>query len=125
MTWIFVWAGRDRGKCYPLEEGEIVIGRDEQADLQIVDEMVSRRHIKLTRKGEGADASYVLADLNSSNGVKVNGNRVTRECPLHDGDKIEIGESKLLYTVKKIVDLDTALAFMKERGQHGKNTIIR
>ncbi len=125
MASFFVVHGRDRGSYYPLEADTVVVGRDEGADIQIVDEMVSRRHMQLKRDGEGEKASWLCSDLGSANGVKINGHAINREVALRDGDTIEIGESKLLYTEKQIRDLDTAMAFLKERGQHDKNTIIR
>ncbi|MHC4142727.1 MAG: hypothetical protein ACYSUF_12975 [Planctomycetota bacterium] len=37
----------------------------------------------------------------------------------------KIGETTLLYTDKTISDLDTAMAFIKKRGEHGKSTLIK
>ena len=90
--------------------------------------MVSRRHLQLSCEGDGdagdEGAKHRLCDLKSANGVKINGHQISREVELHDGDTISIGESKMLYSLKQIRDLDTAMAFLKERGQHDKNTII-
>ena len=50
MGTILIVAGRDRGSYYPLAEAATVIGRDESCDIQIVDEMISRRHAQVTRR---------------------------------------------------------------------------
>lgn len=55
--------------------------------------MVSRRHAILERRGE----QYVLRDNRSSNGTMVNGDRVSNERPLRDGDLIAIGSARLLF----------------------------
>ena len=125
MSSILVVSGKSSGFYFPLQEQSVVIGRDENADIQIVDEMVSRRHMQLRRESDGDDAAYLASDLESANGSKVNGHALSRETPLHDGDAIQLGESKLLYSKKQIRDLDTAMAYLKERGQGEKNTIIQ
>ncbi len=123
MASLFVVSGKARGDYYRLADGKIVVGRDEHADIQIVDEMVSRHHMEILFKDENEDCQ--VNDLNSANGVFVNGKRVREGTPLADGDTIRIGETKLLYTKKNISDLDTAMAFIKKRGEHGKSTLIR
>ncbi|MHC4304803.1 MAG: FHA domain-containing protein, partial [Planctomycetota bacterium] len=60
-----------------------------------------------------------------ANGVFVNNRRVAGEVEISDGDTIKIGETTLLYTDKTISDLDTAMAFIKKRGEHGKSTLIK
>ena len=77
--------------------GKIVsIGRDPTNDLVLSDAMVSRRHAILERRGE----QYVLRDNSSSNGTMVNGDRVSSEQVLRDGDLIAIGSARLLFNVE-------------------------
>jgi pSer/pThr/pTyr-binding forkhead associated (FHA) protein len=121
MAWLLVLSGRDRGAYFGLEGETVVVGRDEGCDIQIIDEMVSRRHFQIRR----ADEKHHLDDMNSANGVKINGHRITKEVALHDRDAITIGETKLLYTEKRIRDLDTAMAIFKQRGQRDKDTVVR
>jgi hypothetical protein len=63
------------------------IGRDSACDLQLFDVRVSRNHAQI----EFSAGEYVLTDLNSSNGVYVNGARLTRPVVLQDNDVLEIG----------------------------------
>jgi len=123
MASLFVVSGKARGNYFLLENGTVVVGRDEHADIQIVDEMVSRRHMEVDYDGE--KLACRVEDLQSANGVFVNGRRVSEETELADGDTIRIGETTLLYTVKTVSDLETAMAFIKKRGEHGKSTLIK
>ncbi|MHC4219918.1 MAG: FHA domain-containing protein [Planctomycetota bacterium] len=123
MASLFVVQGKARGSYYVLEDGMVVIGRDEHADIQIVDEMISRRHLEVTYDAE--KEACRIKDLQSANGVFVGGKRISGEVEIKDGDTIRIGETSLLYTIKSIRDLDTAIAFIKKRGEHGKSTLIK
>ena len=69
------------------EDSEIIIGRDESADFQLVDATVSKQHAKLQHASGGA---LLVVDLNSTNGTAVNGQPVTRTT-IRPGDHLEIG----------------------------------
>ncbi len=125
MGTILVVAGRDRGGYYQLEGDAVVIGRDDTCDIQIVDEMISRRHMQISIKGEQESATYSISDLKSANGVFVNGRQVSDERELHEGDTIKLGETKLFFSTKRFRDLDTAIMYFKQRGQQDKGTIVR
>ena len=57
----------------PRDEGTLTIGRSGDSSLVIVDEYTSTYHAKLTRSG----GQWMLTDLDSTNGTKLNGVRVT------------------------------------------------
>ena len=125
MGTILVVAGRDRGSYYPLPEPSTVIGRDESCDIQIVDEMISRRHTQISWREEQDVRRFFITDLQSANGVFVNGRQVCEETELSDGDTIKMGESKLFFSTKRFRDLDTAMSYFKQRGQRDKGTIVK
>jgi pSer/pThr/pTyr-binding forkhead associated (FHA) protein len=83
------------GKRTVLSGSRFVIGRSRDADLMLDDPNVSRRHAELRRQ-EGA---WVVADLASTNGVKVNGRRVAEQA-LNPGDEITVGLEKLHFEVE-------------------------
>ena len=83
------------GKRTVLSGSRFVIGRSRDCDLMLDDPNVSRRHAEL-RNEHGA---WLVADLASTNGVKVNGRRVA-EAHLNPGDEITIGLQKLSYQVE-------------------------
>lgn len=122
MSSLIVVSGRSRGFYFPLEPRNLVLGRDEACDIQVLDELVSRRHLVL-RWDEGAQR-HTISDLDSVNGVFVNGRRIVDTTVLLDHDRIEIGTSCLLFTVKDFFDRDGALNWFKQRGQHARSTIF-
>jgi len=70
-----------------LEEGQISLGRDPQCEVVLDSGRVSRRHAQLSRSGP----LWLLKDLDSKNGVSVNGRRV-QSAALSPGDVIRIGD---------------------------------
>jgi hypothetical protein len=81
-------SGPSAGKVFPLEKGEIVIGRDLNNDVVINDPEISRRHARLYAQG----STYVLEDLGSTNGTFVGGQRLTGAYPMRVGELITFGE---------------------------------
>jgi transcriptional regulator with GAF, ATPase, and Fis domain len=73
--------------------GTVIIGRGGDAELQLGDGSVSRRHARLTQ----VDGRAQLADLDSQNGTLVNGERIAKARPLVSGDEIVIGAVTLVY----------------------------
>src|SRR5262249_59477115 len=59
------------GRRHELDGERTVIGRSKDCDVQVQDPSVSRRHAEVQRAGD----SYVLVDLDSTNGIEGNGNR--------------------------------------------------
>ena len=74
------------GKRTILSGDRMTIGRSRECDIVIDDPNVSRKHAELRYRAGG----WLVADLGSTNGVKVNGKRV-REAPLDPGDEIMLG----------------------------------
>lgn len=66
------------------------VGRDEENDVVLVDTFVSSEHAKLSWNGRG----WVVQDLGSTNGTRVNGKAV-RRAVTKPGDTIEFGRVKL------------------------------
>ncbi len=83
------------GKVYEVEKRVILIGRSSHADFVLTDANVSRRHAELRRRG----GDYAIVDLDSTNGVEVNGLRVGSQ-PLADGDVITLGATKVTFKRK-------------------------
>jgi diguanylate cyclase (GGDEF)-like protein len=86
-AYLLVLAGPQFGAIFPLAPGrELVLGRREDADVQIRDDGVSRRHASIRVDGESA----VLKDLGSANGTWVDGARVS-EVRVGDGARVQVG----------------------------------
>jgi pSer/pThr/pTyr-binding forkhead associated (FHA) protein len=91
MARLRVTTGKSAGKAIEIGKAAI-IGRGETAQLQINDAAASREHCKVFEQG----GQWVVADLNSRNGIKVNGVQTTRKNVQH-GDTIQIGETTLTF----------------------------
>jgi pSer/pThr/pTyr-binding forkhead associated (FHA) protein len=83
----------DEGKTtvVPLVRDEITIGRKEGNTIRLTERNISRKHAKLRR----SNGSFVLEDLASYNGVRVNGKKIGAETALKPGDQIVIGDYQL------------------------------
>jgi DNA-binding winged helix-turn-helix (wHTH) protein len=79
----------------PLMEGANVIGRAEDATIQVDSPGVSRYHARIVLSDGGA----TLADAESKNGTYLNGTRLPAAAPLADGDEIRIGRVVLTFRV--------------------------
>src|SRR5690554_6499795 len=76
----------------------VVVGRSDQADLQIQDPLVSGKHCRF----EQTDDGWMVVDLNSRNGTYVNGHRV-RQYVLRGDERIEVGDTILIYHAGALV----------------------
>src|SRR5919198_1449204 len=80
------------GRRTVLSGARVVVGRSRDCDVVLDDPNVSRRHAELRRQGD----TWMVADLGSTNGVKVNGRRV-EHAVLKAGDEITLGLSRLSF----------------------------
>jgi len=69
-----------------LQGPRVVIGRSSRCDLTLADDSISRNHAELILGPDG----WTLRDLDSRNGIEVNGRRVSQRA-LRDGDQLKIG----------------------------------
>lgn len=74
-----------------LREGSILVGRLPECDVMIDEGLVSRMHARLSVR----EGSVVVEDLHSTNGVYVNGARITHSAVLHEGDRLLIGTTEI------------------------------
>lgn len=92
----------DEGKTtvVPVSRGEISIGRMEGNTIRLMERNVSRRHARLLRD----NGAIFIEDLNSFNGVKINGERIDRRLEIKEGDLVEIGDYHLALQRVEIED---------------------
>lgn len=70
---------------------ELLIGRHPSCDIVLCEPTVSRRHARLRFR----DGTWILQDLDSTNGTRINNVRVGR-CELRPGDRLAVGDQRLL-----------------------------
>ena len=96
MASLNVIEGPDKGRRFELGRANLImIGRDPSCTLQILDPKLSRMHLQIKALGEAE--GHAAVDFKSSNGVFVNGNRISAETPLTAGDLIRIGDTEIVY----------------------------
>ena len=79
--------GQVHTKPFQLGDGQkLVLGRGEDADIQILDSGLSRQHCCIEKQGD----EYFISDLSSTNGTWVNDKQIER-CQLTPGDRVRIG----------------------------------
>jgi transcriptional regulator with GAF, ATPase, and Fis domain len=85
-------AGPSKGESFGLTEDDFSVGRDPSNSLSLNDALISRRHALFRQAG----GDVTILDLNSRNGTFVNAVPI-KERKLEPGDRIQIGESLLLF----------------------------
>jgi len=96
MPRLQVTFGNGKTEDFLLDKDKIVIGRNEDNDLVLPDPIASRHHVQIKKEKKG----YVLKDLGSHNGTKVNGTLI-QEVRLKENDVILIGQSKLVFKIEE------------------------
>ena len=94
------------------------IGRDPSNRIVLNEEKCSRRQCELS-----CDANqWMICDLNSRNGTRVNGDRISERIPISDGDVIRIGQMELLFTTDISKPLDQTIGGADDELQIGDDT---
>ena len=90
---VFLYAehGPGTGQLLPVGEGALILGRSSSCDLRLPHASISRRHARLTRRGE----RLFLEDLGSQNGTFLDDERLAGPRELQVGQRIHIGPAVL------------------------------
>jgi hypothetical protein len=86
------------GTRHPLQPPGVVVGRGTEADIRINDPGVSRRHVEFVVEGGGSGLVMKAVDLGSTNGMLVDGHRIT-STGLRDGTQVKIGNTTMTVRV--------------------------
>ncbi len=99
-------SGKYQGGEFPLRMNrEIIIGRSSDLDMVLVEDMVSRRHAKIS----STDLEVYIQDMGSTNGTFVNGEKIAGRALLQEGDRILVGTS-----IIKVVAVEGSVAQQTE-----------
>ena len=91
---LIVESGTDQGKTFAVKTEGFSIGRSNQNDVVIHDELLSRHHCKIYFRG----VEPWLSDLATLNGTQVNGAPVKDDVKLVSGDTITVGDTVIRFT---------------------------
>lgn len=94
---LLVIQGVDLGTRFKLGTETAGVGRGVRNEVRILDTEASRQHAQISFTND----SYIITDLNSSNGTLLNGKQI-ESSKLKNGDHIQIGRSQLLFTSQSI-----------------------
>jgi hypothetical protein len=84
------------GRTEIIGSNGAVLGRSRDSDVVIEDANVSRRHAEVRPSG----GSWIVRDLGSTNGVKVNGRQIEGAQSLKPGDEIELGTCRIVFELE-------------------------
>ncbi len=112
----------EQANYLPLGKRTTVIGRSESLPMQVLDNKVSRKHLRI--RYDESTGRYWAGDMESRHGVFINGRQITEETELNEGDTVRIGTSELLFTEKDFDDAQSALHFYKKTGERDRPTFI-
>ncbi len=92
---VLEWLSTHGGTCFPLIEPRMVIGRFAECEILLDCKHVSRRHACIHREED----TFLIVDLGSRNGTRVNGTKISGRQALNDGDSVQIDKEQLLFRV--------------------------
>jgi predicted component of type VI protein secretion system len=81
------------GKRVVVGPSGATIGRSRDCDIVLDDTGISRRHAEISPGAQG----WTIADLGSTNGVRLNGRALRAAQPLHTGDRVELGSTEIVF----------------------------
>jgi pSer/pThr/pTyr-binding forkhead associated (FHA) protein len=91
--WLEYCNGNFQGQRLALKRAVVTIGRDENCDIWLDDDMASRHHAELA----WCQQQICLTDCNSLNGVLLNGHQIKGTVQMNSQDELQIGEQRFLF----------------------------
>jgi adenylate cyclase len=107
---------------FPFAGENITVGRSKNNDLPLKDITVSRHHAEVRK----AEKGYLVLDLGSYNGTRLNG-KLIQTAPLHFGDKIQLGQTRLTFFERRGVgagNFDSLILTADSDFETGKQKIV-
>lgn len=124
---LVVASGSKKGLVIPIHGSKFIVGRAEDCHLKPRSELISRYHCTIISE----DGYAAVRDLASKNGVYLNGERVSLESELKNGDKLNIGPLEFVVNISvstkgtkrpKVESVEDAVARTVEIGTEQKQT---
>ncbi|MFN8383527.1 MAG: FHA domain-containing protein [Anaerolineales bacterium] len=109
---LVVKEGADSGMRFALKDGATIIGREKGVDIVLADNQCSRQHCRII----SLQGKFMIEDLKSTNGTRINGVPVTSMILLNHGDQIAMGETLLGFEIKEPEVISFYEKILKEQG---------
>ena len=120
MALLVMEQGPQPGKVFPLEAAEVRLGRSPTNDIVLAPATISRHHALIRRHGD----TYVLEDLQSTNGTYLNGEPVVTRSPLGEGDRIRLGEVMFRFTGSAEAAAEPPLGVVSGEGTTDTSSVL-
>jgi len=121
MASIIVTSGKQKGEFLSLGRRTSVVGRAENLPLQLLDDLVSRKHLRI--RFDESSGQYHAEDMGSSHGTFINRSRISQATPLAGGDEILVGQMTLLFTDEDFEDRESVLSHYKKVGESARHQV--
>jgi pSer/pThr/pTyr-binding forkhead associated (FHA) protein len=96
-AFLMVSTGPAAGMVFPVAQRSLLVGRSQEAEVQINEQAISHEHARLEQTEQG----IVLRDLGSTNGTYVNGELVEDAVVLSGGDSIRMGSTTFTFVTRE------------------------
>jgi uncharacterized protein involved in exopolysaccharide biosynthesis len=93
---VVLLSGQNANRIFAMKRSSVLLGRADDADIQVQDGSVSSHHARIIRQGQG----FEFIDLDSTNGSFVRGKRVTRET-LRNADRVTLGNIDFIFLLDR------------------------
>ena len=107
--WLLIRSGQQTGRVLEVTGERFVIGRDDDCDLQLMDEKISRKHASLVTH---ADGRVILQDLGSTNGTFIDEQRVTQPTEVRGDEQVRVGDTMLVVSAEQPSGTPTTIGLM-------------
>ena len=108
--------GLERGRVYENLRPPVTIGREDDNSIRLNDERISRFHAKIQEEGD----QFILTDLESTNGTRVNGHPVQMRV-LQVGDQINLGRCILVFGSREQIQEKLAKSLAEQQAADGED----
>jgi sulfite reductase alpha subunit-like flavoprotein len=108
---LIIKEGAEVGTKFTVKGGTTIIGREKGVDIVLADRQCSRQHCRII----SLQGQFMIEDLKSTNGTRVNGAPVTAMLVLNSGDQIAVGETLLGFEIKEPEVISSYEKILKEQ----------
>ncbi len=111
--WLSIRSGEQTGRVVEITGPRFVIGRDDDCNLKLPDEKISRKHASLMVQPDGR---VIVQDLGSTNGTFVDEQRITAPVELTGNEQVRVGDTMMIASVHAPSGSPTAIGVMHSGG---------